>query len=223
MTSTTTTRRSAVLLGVLAVAALTACSGDTDPSPAGPEQPTVQDQAAEQRRAGRAKGSIALGDLNKPKSFDDVGAPFDPCALDWSDLPEQVRPTDGKPHAPQLRHIDEDDPFVIRCLYDNSGKVVLKADGTRAGNSGHFIVSVVWGTEIQADPAKRKNAEAKTWDGKPGLIQRFPDDPKTGKSCLGLIRLSEGVGGASVTNGRFDVDACAVAEAAVKAITARTR
>ncbi|WP_394622466.1 hypothetical protein JNUCC0626_49910 (plasmid) [Lentzea sp. JNUCC 0626] len=220
-----------LLLVTAALLGTGACTGpDTDaagPAGTGATGTAQADPGIEKRRAGRAEGSLVLGDLNKPKTAQELGAPFDPCStITWNDFPAEVRPDDGKPHTPQLRQPGKDDPFDIRCAFDNSGKVAINPDGSSTGTpGGYFIVSVVWagGDKLNADPAKRQGAEAKTWNGKAGLIQRFPDDPKSGKSCIAMAKLGNGVGGASVTNGRFGTDPCVIADALVNAITARAK
>jgi hypothetical protein len=227
-----TIRRGTTAGLLLVTAALLGTGACTGPDTAGPAGSGVTgtaqaDPGIEKRRAGRAEGSLVLGDLNKPKTAQELGAPFDPCStVTWNDFPAQVRPSDGKPHTPQLRQPGKEDPFDVRCLFDNSGEVSINADG--GGNpqgGGRFLVSVVWasGDKLNADPAKAQGAEAKTWNGKPGLIKRFPDDPKSGKTCLGMAKLSNGVGGASVTDSRFGGDPCAVADALVNAIAARAK
>ncbi|CRK57005.1 hypothetical protein [Alloactinosynnema sp. L-07] len=221
-----------LLVTTVVVLGVSAC-GDSNDNATGPVGAGVTaensepqtDPGLEQRRAGRGEGTIKLGDLNKPKDATEVGAPFDPCTtITWADFPGEVRPTDGKPHPPQLRAPEKDDPFDVRCLFDNSGAITLDSNGDRTGAQGsYFMVSVVWGTKLEADPAKRKGSEAKTWTGKSGLIHRMPDDPKTGKGCIGLATLGSGVGGVAVTNSRFGTDACAVVDALMGAITTRSK
>lgn len=133
-----------------------------------------------------------------------------------------MRPTDGKPHTPAARAIQPDDPYEVRCVYDNSGALVLDSQGNNAGTSGGmFLVSVVWSAnKLNADPAKRRGSTARSWNDRAGLVATY-NDKKHGKACLGLVTLSRGVAGASVTNSRFrTVDPCAVVDSLLTAITA---
>lgn len=220
----------ALLLGV-SLAGVVAC-GDSAPSDGavtaeGAAQGGGEDVAGrERRRAGRAEGAITLGDLNKPKSAAEVGAPFDPCALGWAAFPVEVRPVDGKPHAPTARQPKPEDPYSVSCVYDNSGKVSFGVDGGAvAATAGtYFVVSVVWGERLNADPAKREGAQPKSWNGRNGLVHRQPDDPQRGAGCVTLVALGKGVAGVSVTNSRFPgVDPCVVGDAVITAITTTTR
>lgn len=181
------------------------------------------DGQVEQRRGGRAEGSVTLGDLNRPKSAAEAGAPFDPCGLSWEDFPAGVRPADGKPHKPSAQQPRKNDPFEINCVYDNSGAITLESDGSSAGPSGGvFAVSVIWSaSRLVPDASKHKGSTAKSWNDRPGLIKPFTDR-KHGAACLGLVMLSKGVGGVSVRNSRFrSVDPCAVVDAVLAAITAK--
>lgn len=185
------------------------------------------DPDAEQRRAGRAAGSIALGDLNRPKDAKQLNAPFDPCALQWEDFPAAVRPTDGQAHAPTLRAPGKDDTYDIRCLYDNSGRIKIDPNNPTASGpeGGYFLVSIFWDSTASVDPAKTKGSTAKSLSGRPGLVLRPPDDARTGsKLCLAAVKVGNGAGGVSVTNGRFkDVDPCVVAETLAAVIATKTQ
>lgn len=225
--------RNGQLVGFTVVAAavlgtLAACS-DTEPGNAagsGATQAAAENvekekdaAAAARRRAGREPGSIRLGDLNKPATAKEVGAPYDVCSLAWTDLPVEVRPMDGKPHKPTLDAPKQDDPFLVRCRYDNSGKIAINSE---SGPSGYFILGVGWGDKIETDPAKISGSTAKSWNGRAGLIQRLPDKPEKGKSCIGSVKLSKGAVMVDVTNGRFaNVDPCTVVDAAL-AIAAKS-
>lgn len=220
-----------VLLGaVLAATALAGCSdnpggGATGPIGSGVAPGESQEEAkeAEARRGGRAEGSIVIGDLNKPKSAEESGSPFDLCSLKWEDFPAAVRPTDGKPHTPTARTPEADDPFAAKCLYDNSADTKIDMDTGATSSAGIFMASVVWGEKLDADPSKRTGATPKSWNERAGLITTF-DDPKHGKACLGLVTLSKGVAGVSITNSRFkDVDPCAVVDALLNVVTARAK
>ncbi|EWC64526.1 hypothetical protein UO65_0133 [Actinokineospora spheciospongiae] len=180
---------------------------------------------AVRRRAGRAEGSIVYGDLNGPEKASEVGAPFDPCTTPtWADLPAEVRPTDGKPHSPTMQTPGDKDLFAVGCLFDNSGKIIISAgDAPARQDGGRFQVQVVWGTELDADPAHHQGSTGTSWNGKPGLIEALPEDPTFGKQCIGLVALSTGVAGALVSNSQFPaVDPCTVINAALTAITAKT-
>jgi hypothetical protein len=175
--------------------------------------------AAARRRAGREPGSIRLGDLNKPKTAAEVGAPYDVCSLAWTDVPAEVRPMDGKPHTPTLDAPTKDDPFLVRCRYDNSGKTAINGHGA---TDGYFILGVAWGDQVETDPAKISGATAKSWSGKAGLIQRLPDMPHKGKSCIGSVKLSKGAALVDVTNGRFpNIDPCTVVDVALTVVAGK--
>lgn len=215
------TLAAAAIFGTMA-----ACSG-TDPgnaagsgaTQAAPENAEKEKDAAAaaRRRAGREPGAIRLGDLNKPKTPAEVGAPYDVCSLAWTDVPVEVRPTDGKPHQPTLDAPKKDDPFLVRCRYDNSGEIAING-----GGAGYFILGVGWGDQIETDPAKISGSTAKSWNGKAGLIQRLPDKPQKGKSCIGSVKLSKGAAMVDVTNGRFpNIDPCTVVDAALAVVAAK--
>lgn len=219
---TRTTILGLVLIAVAAAGIACTDTTDTPPTEESAEDTTAVDDGVQQRRAGRAPGSLTLGDLNKPPTPDDVGAPFDPCGLAWTDFPAAVRPTDGKPHKPTPQAPGKNDPYELYCRYDNSGTLTVSSDGTTSGATGRFIVSVVWGRKLSTDPAKHPGATQKTWSGKPGLIDRQKTD-KNGTACTGYIRLSAGVAATSVTNSAFpDVDPCTVADAIMTAVAAKT-
>jgi hypothetical protein len=219
---------------VIATALIGMASCHSTPTSDHPGEPSASGSAtsdepgaADQRRAGRTS-AVALGDLNKPKNAQEVGAPFDPCALRWTDFPAEVRPVDGQPHAPTLRAPQEGDTFDIRCLYDNSGKVKIDVNNPQASGveGGYFLVSVIWDREAGLDPARNPGASAKSFNNRPGLVVRSPDDAKTGaKLCLAAVRVGEkGAAGVSVTNSRFkQTDPCAVAETMATAIAAKTQ
>jgi hypothetical protein len=222
----------AVIIIAAALAGITSCDSTN-----GPDQPAADpssasgaasaDPDAGPRRAGRTS-ALALGDLNKPKTAQELGAPFDPCGLQWTDFPAEVRPTDGTPHAPTLRAPQEGDGFDLRCLYDNSGKIRVDVNNPQSSGveGGYFLVSVIWDHEAGLDPAKTQGATAKTFNGRPGLVARSPDDAKTGaRLCLAAVRVGAGgAAGVSVTNSRFkQTDPCTVAETVVTAIAAKTQ
>lgn len=224
-------QRAALALTTAALAvSLAACSddgpGDTaDGAAATAGQGAPADnEGAQRRRAGRNEGVVVLGDLNKPKGAKDLGAPFDPCGLTWADFPAEVRPTDGKPRQPTARAPEKEDPFALRCLYDNSGKIVINADGTGGGtDGGYFMVSVVWGEKLETDASQRAGSTTKTFGQRTGLVHPQPPD-KNGKACVAIVALSKGAAGVSVTNGRFPAaDPCTVAETVATAIVAKAQ
>lgn len=213
---------SALVVGA-AVTGLSACTNDSPaPGPGGTAAGQGEDTAGiERRRAGRAEGSIRLGDLNKPKTAQEVGAPFDPCAVTWADFPAPVRPTDGQPHAPRLSQPGPDDPFKVNCIHDHSGKIEISMDGSGSpGTSARFFAKVIWGDQL--DVGKIPNTTPKTWGGKAGVTKPLADSPQ-GKSCLGAMSLGTGVAIVDVLNGRFpSVDPCAVVDSLLTAIAAKT-
>ena len=222
------TRATAVGLVLTAVALLGIACTTTSSPPAEPPPPAAEvsdtpaeDPAAEQRRAGREIGGIALGDLNKPPSPEQVGSPIDPCALSWTDFPAPVRPTDGKPHKPTPQPPGRDDPWEIYCRYENSGALVLE-NGKTTSSSGRFIVSVMWGRKLSADPGRHAGAEQTTFAGKKGLLDRQPDGKAGG--CVGYVDLATGAAATSVTNGTFPkVDPCDVVTAVMTAVATKAR
>jgi hypothetical protein len=217
----------AVITAIGGISSCSSKSATTQPTESSAAVSATHDADAEQRSAGRAAGSIALGDLNRPKDAKQINAPFDPCALRWDDFPAQVRPTDGQAHAPTLRAPGEKDTYDIRCLYDNSGRIKIDPNNPTASGpeGGYFLVSIFWDSTASVDPAKTKGSTAKSWSGRPGLVLRPPDDARTGsKLCLAAVKVGNGAGGVSVTNGRFkDVDPCMVAETLAAAIATKTQ
>lgn len=214
---------SALVVGA-AVTGLSACSDDPPaPGPGGTAAGQGEDTAGiERRRAGRAEGSIKLGDLNKPKNAAEVGAPFDPClVVTWADFPAAVRPDDGKPHAPRLSQPKPDDPYKINCVHDNSGAIKIEMDGSGSpGTSARFSVQIIWGDELEV--GKIPNTTPKTWGGKTGVTKPLADSP-AGKSCLGAMNVSKGVAIVDVLNGRYpSIDSCAVVDSVLTAIAAKT-
>ncbi|RLK58360.1 hypothetical protein [Actinokineospora cianjurensis] len=221
----------AALVAVAAALGVAACTtisgGNTASGRAGSAvtDGSGKDRQAAERRGDRTEGSIVLGDLDRPKTAQELGAPFDPCKdLSWNDFPAQVRPDPaGPPNTPRLGEVAQDDAFDIRCVWSNHATAHIGTDGTsRTGR--RFVVSIVWaaGDKLDADPTGKPDVEAKTWNGKAGLLRRVPAN-EDGKNCLGMARLGNGVGGAAVTDGRFGIDPCVVVEALMNAITARAR
>ncbi|OLR91073.1 hypothetical protein [Actinokineospora bangkokensis] len=223
-------RAATAATAMLAFITTTACT-TTDP-----DTPTPSTQAtgsggepggdgdAEQRRAGRATGSVALGDLDPPKNAEQVGAPFDPCGLAWGDFPAPVRPTDGAEHAPQLRPAGGTNGVGLRCVYSNSGKVTINPDGPPTGpEGGVFSTTVVWDRNLQTDPAKVPGSTTKTWGGHPGWIVTTAND-KTGPQCSAVITLADGAAGITTANNRFpQTPPCEVVEALAAVIVTKTR
>jgi hypothetical protein len=227
----------AVLTVVLGVSGCTG-GGDGQASPGGPAGAGLSGQAtqgrdqgndkeAEARRAGRATASVVLGDLDKPKSAKDVGAPFDPCGgdgLDWTAWPAPVRPADGKPHQP--RQIKPGgDGTGVQCRWDNSGAITVGPGGASAPEGGYFTTTIAWGRDLEADPAKRQGSTAKTWGGRPGWS--LPGTSQAGPTCTAVVDLGDGRGaaGVAVVNGRFStaVPACDVADTVLTAIVAKVQ
>ncbi|WP_156755877.1 DUF3558 family protein [Actinokineospora pegani] len=208
------------------IAVATACTNDETqtalgPAGAGFSTPAQDDAASVDRRAGRAEGSLRLGDLNGPKSASEVGAPFDPCTVvTWDDFPEPVRPTDGKPHPPVQS--EASGSIKVRCSWSNSGQIEIQPGARPTEKGGRFQANILWSDKLDADPAREPGSVAKQWAGKPGLLHPRPEDPKFGKQCLGLVTLANGTGGVIVANARFpSVDPCAVADGLMNAIASR--
>ncbi|SDD56596.1 hypothetical protein [Actinokineospora iranica] len=225
----------AVLTAILTAGGCTSSDENTAAGPAGsgvsdqaaPGRPQSADPGAEERRAGRATGSIPLGDLDKPKSAGQAGAPFDPCGsdgLDWADWPAPVRPTDGKPHAPtQIK--PGGDGTGVQCRWDNSGAITIGPGGSSAPQGGLFTTTIAWGRDLQTDPAKRPGSTTKTWGGRSGWS--LPGNSKSGPTCTAVADLGEGRGAAGVVvqNARFaaDAPACDVVDSVINAIVAQVK
>lgn len=203
-----------------------ACTKTIDGTPS-PATTASQGSSASSSASGQsgAKGAIALGDLDTPPDAKSVGAPFDPCAVGWDAFPAEVRPEPDK--KPRLRGPDGNGNFTTGCRYDNSGSITISAD-PKAGPAelgSTFITLVVWGAPgtISADPAKNAaGGVPATFGGKPGLT-RAGKDSKGQPTCIAIVQLANGAGGASVTNGKFPaVDACAIASSVATKIAAVT-
>lgn len=227
----------AILVTAAALACVAGCtSSDTNHPAAGPDvhdatQETSAGAAAKptdsdpgQRRAGRDPAKPQeLGALNKPPSAQDVGAPFDPCALSWNAFPPEVRPDpqDTDNHAPRLKKPDLDQ-WTVECEYDNSGSITVDPNGNNSSGpqGGYLIISVSWAKDGQADPSNAPGSQPKTWDGKPGFELSQPDDPQLGQLCMSSVKLSTGSGVTTVANSRFrnQKSACDIADASAKAI-----
>ncbi|ALG06395.1 hypothetical protein [Kibdelosporangium phytohabitans] len=188
------------------------------------------DKDGQTRRAGR-NTPIVLGDLDRPPTWKDVGAPYDPCGIPWTDFAQEVRPTDGKPHAPRLKRPDADVKWQIECVYDNSGPITVapKAGTSSNPEGGYFLATVVWQRDGTADPAKNQGSQAKTWAGRSGYLKPAPDDPRLGQGCMAAVRLTAGGNPAGATaifisNSRFpQKQACDVADQLAGAIATKTQ
>lgn len=226
------------ILLAAAAAGLVGCSDDSPPTPPNPASPGASapaapggnDSEAQLRRAGRAS-AVPLGDLNRPKTAQEVGAPFDPCGLAWTDFPEAVRPTRNPPPAPRQARPGPEDKWTIGCNYDNSGAITVTVpnDPKQPSSStpgAYFIVSVYWKSDGVADATKNPNAQKRTWGTHEGFVVDTPDDGKTGPGCVAAVRLSKGgnpagSGLVSVTNNRFPLKPCDIADKVAAAIAAK--
>ncbi|WP_309111981.1 DUF3558 family protein [Saccharothrix sp.] len=176
-------------------------------------------------RTGNA-AAITLGDLDKRVDATSVGAPFDPCTVGWQAFPAEVRPT--KPDAkPVLRPPRDDDAFTTACRYDNGDTVTIEydANGKPTTTTGKdFVVLVAWAKPGQnsADPNGLPGASAATFAGKPGLLKPGTDS-KGNPMCTAIVQLANGVGGVSLTNGRFaHIDSCTIAKTVADKIASTT-
>lgn len=165
---------------------------------------------------------ITLGELDPPSDAKSVGAPFDPCTvIGWTDLPTAVRPaadTTPSPHRPE-----SGEDFILGCRFDNSGPTVTDDHAAPGGETAAFTVTVLWGTTppLSLNPSSYPGATAVTVAGRAG-VQRPSTDPHGHPRCTGLMPVTTGVAGATVTNARFPrTDPCTVVTAALTAIAAK--
>lgn len=228
----------ALLVGLTAVAALTACTTTVSGNPipqTGHSSGTAASSATSaapgaaspsQNGQGGNHRAITLGDLDHRVDATSVGAPFDPCAVGWAAFPAEVRPSksDAKP---MLRPPRGDDNFTVACRYDNGDTVDVKVDenGNASSTTGKdFLALVVWGKpgQLAATPADMPGSTPSTFGGKQGLLKPGKDS-KGNVMCVAVVHLANGGGGVSVTNGRFPaVDTCTIAKSVADAIAAAT-
>lgn len=192
------------------------------------DKTTPNDKDGDARRAGRTE-AVTLGDLDRPPTWKDVGAPFDPCSIAWSEFPDEVRPKDGYSHAPTLKRPGPDVKWTIECTYDNSGAIDAKASTTTGPQGGYLIVTVVWQRDGTADPNKNPGAQPKTWAGRDGFLKPAPDHPRLGQGCMASVRLTvagapAGSGALFVSNSRFpQKPACDIADRLAGVIAAKNQ
>lgn len=165
---------------------------------------------------------ITLGELDPPSDTGSVGAPFDPCTvIGWTDLPTAVRPAADTKPSPHQSENGED--FILGCRFDNSGPTVTDDHAAPGGETAVFTVTVLWGTTppMSLNPSSYPGATATTVAGRAG-VQRPSTDPHGHPMCTGLMPVTTGVAGATVTNSRFPhADPCTVAAAALTAIATK--
>lgn len=229
-----------LLLTVATTATLAACTSTVTGTPtpqslmATRNSPSAQTPSAPSSSSGTSQppgqtgvGSpITLGDLDKRVDAKSVGAPFDPCSIGWSAFPAEVRPT--KPDAkPVLRPPRANDAFATACRFDNGDPVTVEydANGKPTTSTGKdFVVIVAWATADQnsVKPDEHPGSNTATFAGKPGLLKPGKDS-KGNPMCTALIQLANGIGGVSLTNGRFaHIDSCAIAKTVADTIAANT-
>lgn len=162
----------------------------------------------------RNRAPITLGDLDQRVDAASVGAPYDPCAIGWSTFPAEVRPSD--PDAkPVLRPPRDNDGFTVACRYDNGDTVEATVDeqGNSTVNTGRdFLALIVWAKpgQVSTNPADHSGSFATSFSGKQGLLKPGRDS-KGNPLCTAIIQLANGVGGVSLTNGRFpQIDTCTI-------------
>ncbi|MDU0292998.1 DUF3558 family protein [Saccharothrix longispora] len=224
-------------LAAIAAATLTACTS-TIPGTATPASSTAgpggSSTAATTPTPGSAAPSesdrpdtpIVLGDLDQRVDAASVGAPYDPCAIGWQAFPAQVRPTKADT-KPVLRPPRNDDPFAVACRYDNSDTVEVTVDehGNASSETGKdFLALIVWARpgQVSANPADHTGSSATTYGGKQGVLKPGRDS-KDNALCTAIIQLADGVGGVSLTNGRFpDIDTCVIARTVADTIAVAT-
>ncbi|GAB2992282.1 hypothetical protein [Saccharothrix stipae] len=204
----------------------TATSAGTTSSTAGsstaPTTPTPGSATAS--GSDQPDAPITLGDLDQRVDAASVGAPYDPCSIGWSAFPAEVRPTkaDAKP---SLRPPRDGDAFAIACRYDNGDTVEVTVDeqGNASSNTGRdFFALIVWARpdQVSTNPADHTNSSATTYGGKQGLLK--PGQDRRGNAmCTAIIRLANGAGGVSITNGKFtQIDTCSIARTVADKIAA---
>ncbi|MCE7012137.1 hypothetical protein LWC34_56400 [Kibdelosporangium philippinense] len=171
-----------------------------------------------------APGAVKLGDLNPPKSWQEVGAPADPCTvIGWEAFPPEAR--DSKGLKPTRRPPEKDSVFKAACRFEAGGaELTVDKDKGATSKLSVMIALIVWGDDasgMSADPAKRKGSVAKEYSGKPGLEEGGTSsngDPE----CLGIVQTSKGYWGISVTNAAFpNVQPCAISNSVLTAIAAK--
>jgi len=230
MTTTNTTVRLgiAVAVGLLAAACTGLPGSSGPPSPSTAADSTSSSPAGTGRTAPKPAGdtkTIVLGDLDTSVDAAAVGAPFDPCKIEWSAFPGPVRPVDDR--KPLLRAPGANDPFATACRFDNSEKAVIAKDPKDTKPGRNFIALVVWAKPgaISADPnsPEHQGSTPTTFAGKPGLLKPGTNTESKEPMCTGIVALATGTGGVVVTNGAFpDIDTCSIAKAVTEAIASKT-
>ncbi|MFC0106456.1 hypothetical protein [Kibdelosporangium aridum] len=171
-----------------------------------------------------AQGAIKLGDLNPPPSWQEVGAPADPCTvIGWDAFPPEAR--NPKNTKPTRRPPEKDSVFKAACRFEAGGAdVTVEKDKPATQTTKVMLALVVWGDDasgMSADPAKRQGSVAKDYGGKPGL-ELSGTDSLGNPECLGVVKTAKGYWGVSVTNGAFpNTQACAISSAVLTAIAAK--
>jgi hypothetical protein len=171
-----------------------------------------------------AAGAVKLGDLNPPATWQQVGAPADPCTvIGWDAFPAEVRNKRGT--KPTRRPPERDSVYKAACRFESgSADVTFNEDKTTGSSLKIMIALVVWGDDasgMTVDPAKRRGAVARDYGGKPG-IEAASTDSQGQPECVGLVKTSRGYWGVSVTNAAFPgTPACAISQSVVNAIVAK--
>jgi hypothetical protein len=170
-----------------------------------------------------AAGAMKLGDLNPPPSWQDVGAPADPCTvIGWDAFPPEARNPKGT--KPTRRPPEKDSVFKAACRFEAGGADVTVDKDKATGSLKLLLALVVWGDDasgMSADPAKRPGSVAKDYGGKPGL-EMASVDSQGNPECLGVVKTSRGNWGVSVTNAAFPgTQTCAISQSVMTAIAAK--
>jgi hypothetical protein len=145
----------------------------------------------------------ALGDLDPPPTAASIGAPFDPCTVvnGWQAYPADVQPP--TPRGPVPMPVGPADPFKVGCTF----------------NAGGMLSSLVWGVPVgvfSADPAARRaDAVAAQYGGKPGVEEVSTNSGNGEPTCYSAVQISQGIA-AMVTT--LPADPCRVNRAVLEQV-----
>lgn len=157
-------------------------------------------------------------------------APFDVCGtITWADFPAAVRPANPL-REPVPMDLDEDDVIAAGCRYDNSEAVEIEicvpppcADTSPPELGDPFLVNIVWRTTALDPDNQPSESYPVRIEGSRGVVlpgrntANGRDDPQ----CAVGVDLSRGAGIVAVTDGRFGIDPCELAQTLVTLIARR--
>ncbi len=206
-------------LGCLTLVVLSGCATEIQGTavPEG-EQSTGGDSGVGGSGAGD-RPVMMLGDLNGPKTAQELGAPFDPCNKSFYQALGEFAPAEARTPTYLNTNDEPDLPPLVICKFHNSDDVGITTNlesGEVSSTTGDaFNVYVSWGEEL----GPLGGAQPTDYNGKPGL-KLAGGNGEGDARCDTRLTLDKGTAGVIVQNRKFpDADACAVARSVTEHVT----